>query len=723
MENNPDKVPANTENKRSQEQAPERGSPPPGQSDNQNPRESPPIAAPAKRPGPSARELYKIPTSPLKGKYEFLQVIGAGGAGVIYKAKQNPLGRIVAIKMVHSHIVSATSLMRFEKEAKTISTLSHPNIITIHDFGVSEDEQPYMVMDYMEGVSLSDYIKEQGRLSIDETCDYAIQICDGLSHAHKKGILHRDLKPNNLMLVKLETGDYHVKILDFGLAKMLHGDEEEDQKDHLTKTGETVGTPAYMSPEQVMGKALDQRTDIYSLGCVIYNCLTGSPPFLGETKMETMLMHLNNPPTPVNEKLDEELLDPYFDRILLKLLAKSAQDRFADMQTVKENIIAARKGLFESDPGAKAPHLDNSQLKTVADTEDARAQSHSVKGQSADSVSAHSDNTTALFSKHKTLTITAAAIILLGLPLAFLINTLNRSVEEDARDKPELTEREKEMAYRKNATRLLHNGNFADSEFNTYVERNRDKTAIAVEGKNISDEALRHLAKVKILYTLDLTGAPITDEGMKILASYPGIRELNLTRTKISESGLKELLKLPALTILNLEKTAITDSAAPVLSQIKRLQGLDLKETAVTSKSLLEISRLKQLRRLNLGDTKVDDKNLETLSSPEQLTELDLSGCDITDAGLAKIARIKNLVRLNLSGTKVTDEGLVSLVSLENLGYLDLSKTKLTPGCIKNLCKIPWLTELNLGGCDISWADLVPYQRMNKNVRVQKEVE
>jgi serine/threonine-protein kinase len=139
VENNPDQVPANTENKRSQEQAPERGSPPPGQSDNQKPRESPPIAAPAKRPGPSARELYKIPTSPLKGKYEFLQVIGAGGAGVIYKAKQNPLGRIVAIKMVHSHIVSATSLMRFEKEAKTISTLSHPNIITIHDFGVSED--------------------------------------------------------------------------------------------------------------------------------------------------------------------------------------------------------------------------------------------------------------------------------------------------------------------------------------------------------------------------------------------------------------------------------------------------------------------------------------------------------------------------------------------------------------------------------------------------------
>ncbi|MBI1272021.1 protein kinase [bacterium] len=723
MENNPDQVPANTENKRSQEQAAEKGSLPPGQSDNQKPGQSPPIAAPAKRAGPSARELYKIPTSPLKGKYEFLQVIGAGGAGVIYKAKQNPLGRIVAIKMVHSHIVSATSLMRFEKEAKTISTLSHPNIITIHDFGISEDEQPYMVMDYMEGVSLSDHIKEQGRLSIDETCDYAIQICDGLSHAHKKGILHRDLKPNNLMLVKLETGDYHVKILDFGLAKLLHGDEDEDQKDHLTKTGETVGTPAYMSPEQVMGKSLDQRTDIYSLGCVIYNCLTGSPPFLGETKMETMLMQLNNPPTPVNEKLDEDLLDPYFDRILLKLLAKSAQDRFADMQTVKENIIAARKGLFESDPGAQAPHLDNSQLKTVADMVDTRNESDRVQDKRESQAQFHAKTSTAFFNRHKTLTIAAAAVILLGLPMAFLINTLNRSVEEDARDKPELTEREKEMAYRKNATRLLHNGNFADSEFNTYIERNSDKTAIAVEGKNISDEALRHLSKVKILYTLDLTGAPITDEGLKILASYPGIRELNLTRTKISESGLKELLKLPALTILNLEKTAITDSAAPVLAQIKRLQSLDLRETAVTSKSLLEISRLKELRRLNLADTGVDDNNLETLSSPEQLTELDLSGCNISDAGLAKIARLKNLVRLNLSGTNVTDEGLVSLVSLENLGYLDLSKTKLTPGCIKNFCKIPWLTELNLGGCEISWADLVPYQRMNKNIRVLKEVE
>lgn len=393
------------------------------------------------------------------------------------------------------------------------------------------------------------------------------------------------------------------------------------------------------------------------------------------------------------------------------------------MQTVKENIIAARKGLFESDQESPAPNLDKSQLKTVAARVDPKTKSHGVRGQSAEGVAAHASNPTAFFNKHKTLTITAASIILLGLPLAFLINTLNRSVEEDARDKPELTEREKEMAYRKNATKLLHNGNFADSEFNTYVERNNDKTAIAVEGKNISDDALRYLSKVKILYTLDLTGAPITDEGLKILSNYPSIRELNLTRTKISESGLKELLKLPALTILNLEKTAISDNAAPILAQIKRLQGLDLKETAVTSKSLNEISSLDKLRRLNLAETGVDDKNLESLSSLRLLTELDLSGCDITDAGLAKIARIKNLVRLNLSGTKLTDNGLTSLVSLENLGYLDLSKTKLTRGCIKNLCKIPWLTELNLGGCDISWAALVPYQRMNKNVRVQKEVE
>src|SRR5579885_1772624 len=303
---------------------------------------------------PPGLEDLNIPKTVLKEKYEFLTVLGAGGAGVIYKARQHPLGRLVAVKMIHSHLMSPTAVRRFHKEAKTISSLAHPNIISVYDFGISEENQPFMVMDYVEGTVLSEFLKQVGVLPQELVKNIAVQLCEGLSHAHMRGVLHRDLKPGNIMLVQMDNGQQLVKILDFGLAKIVFDEEDEHgEQDHLTKTGETVGTPAFMSPEQVMGKKVDHRTDLYSLGCVLYQCLTGEPPFIGETKMETMLMHLNAMPQPINIPHFEPIITPYFEDIILKLLEKNPTDRFQSMWDLKEAIEGTNTAFLSESAGRR----------------------------------------------------------------------------------------------------------------------------------------------------------------------------------------------------------------------------------------------------------------------------------------------------------------------------------------------------------------------------------
>jgi serine/threonine-protein kinase len=316
--------------------------------------EQPPIAPRATQDDLSI--LSGIPLTNLKDKYEFLSELGSGAFGTVYKARQLPIKRLVAIKMIHSHLLTPTVIKRFLREAQTISRFSHPNIVSIFDFGISDEKQPFMVMDYVEGTRLDEMIRDTDPFPLDLTKSIVCQVCDGLSHAHAHGILHRDLKPSNLILVKLESGLFLVKILDFGLAKILDG-EEPSNSDQLTEEGDTVGTPAYMSPEQVMGKQLDQRSDLYSLGCVMYHCLAGVPPFLGETRMATMLMQLNDAPVSLNEPGEEPFVPVEIEALMMKMLAKQPSERPQSMTALKDAMIAIDQRITDAGSGLPVESL------------------------------------------------------------------------------------------------------------------------------------------------------------------------------------------------------------------------------------------------------------------------------------------------------------------------------------------------------------------------------
>jgi serine/threonine protein kinase len=265
------------------------------------------------------------------GRYEILGELGQGAMGVVYKAKDPLIDRVVAIKTINLGLALEEKDEyegRFYQEAKAAGRLSHPNIVTIYDVGKSGDVA-YIAMEFLHGKELRDIMNEGGLLPVDKALDIAAQVSQGLAYAHEHGIVHRDVKPSNIMV----ANDGHVKITDFGIARMASASVR-------TQTGMVVGSPKYMSPEQVMGKEIDQRSDIFSLGVMLYEILTGQAPFNGENINAIMYQTLNSVPVPpglLNSDVPEMA-----DFIVVKALSKSPEDRYQNASDFAADLQACR---------------------------------------------------------------------------------------------------------------------------------------------------------------------------------------------------------------------------------------------------------------------------------------------------------------------------------------------------------------------------------------------
>jgi TolB-like protein len=271
------------------------------------------------------------PNSLVAGKYRILEEIGRGGMGVVYKAEDLKLKRCVALKFLPPHLMDSRELKeRFLIEAQAAAALSHPNICVIHEVGESE-ERPYIAMEYVEGDTLRDKIKK-GTLKPEKALDCAVQVAAGLGEAHRKGIIHRDIKSANIMVT--EKGQ--AKVMDFGLAKLRGGSS-------LTRSQTTLGTVAYMSPEQARGGELDQRTDIWSLGVVLYEMLAGKLPFRGEHDQTVIYAILHQEPESLMKTRPGTA--PELERIVGQALVKKQADRYQTMEELREDLEAVAEGL------------------------------------------------------------------------------------------------------------------------------------------------------------------------------------------------------------------------------------------------------------------------------------------------------------------------------------------------------------------------------------------
>ena len=270
-------------------------------------------------------------------RYELIGLLAEGGMGAVYKARHILLDKTVAVKVLKVGEVDSAIHQRFTIEAKAAAALSHPNLMAVHDYGMLDDGSPFLVMEFVEGRSLAQVIKNAGGLEPSRAIALFLQICDGLSHAHSHGLIHRDVKPGNIILVRRAGSDEEsAQIIDFGLVKRLF------EPQTMTQTGQVFGTPLYMSPEQCAGKTLDQRSDIYSLGCVMYESLTGLPALQGETPVVTMFKHITEMPEPMNVKNPRLIIDPQIERIVFKCLEKDPVDRYNTVLEIKDELRRAQ---------------------------------------------------------------------------------------------------------------------------------------------------------------------------------------------------------------------------------------------------------------------------------------------------------------------------------------------------------------------------------------------
>jgi len=274
----------------------------------------------------------------LPGGYLILELVGIGGMGRVYRAEQTNLGRTVAVKIIHPHLVGEeNAAARFITEARAASRLNHPNSVGIIDFGKSPDGQLYLVMEFLRGRDLARVTYEDGPLPFRRIVDVLRQALAALAEAHNEDIIHRDLKPENIILEPVRSGGDFVKVVDFGLAKM----RAETQQPSITSPGIVCGTPEYMSPEQARGDGLDARSDLYAVGVILYQLLTGRLPFEAESPTQVVLAHLTQPPQDPREVAPDRRIPPPLAAAVLKALAKEAKDRFQDADEFSSALAGA----------------------------------------------------------------------------------------------------------------------------------------------------------------------------------------------------------------------------------------------------------------------------------------------------------------------------------------------------------------------------------------------
>ena len=268
------------------------------------------------------------------GRYRIMECIGRGGMGVVYRVEHTEIGKLLALKLLAGELSRQKDVVRrFKREALLASRLTHPNCVQVFDFGVS-DGLTYLVMELVVGRDLSRLIKPKPMQS-PRLAKIMVQVCSSLAEAHGMGIVHRDIKPENIVIAKTKNGSDFAKVLDFGLAKL----RESSELNTVTGTGQVVGTPFYMAPEQIHGRPVDGRADIYALGAVMYEALTGEPTFRGSSPMAVFTKHLTQTPEPPSCRATNQMIPPTMDKIVLRCLEKSPDERYQQIEDLQRALV------------------------------------------------------------------------------------------------------------------------------------------------------------------------------------------------------------------------------------------------------------------------------------------------------------------------------------------------------------------------------------------------
>jgi len=510
------------------------------------------------------------------GKFEVLAQLGAGNMGQVYKVRDVNLDKALALKVLQAHARGEKDLLRFQNEARTASKLIHPAVATVYDFGLSEDGSPYLAIEFIEGKTLESLLGGERRLSLPEFLSVFIDVADGLDCAHRNGIIHRDIKPGNIMLA--ESGDAasaQTKVVDFGLAKSI--DATENGAQDITKVGLVMGTPTYMSPEQTRGLTATAQSDLYSLGCVMYEALAGEPPFMGESVMETMVCHQSQQPRDLRNLADSSVPDEVI-AMVHRLLEKEPENRLASAADVAEVLIGQLE-TFEQSQAEEIPNVVAVEPPVVHHAPPVLAKTASDK---------------------RFLPIAVAVLIAGSIATAgFLLFGHKAPKNVPAAADPFL---EPYVGDGKAGKKAKQNKKNEDplSTFKIDLKRGTKQFILVMFGESMKDEDFKLFQGHKLVEEIDCTGLDVpTDAALHYLGKLPNLRKLNLEGTKVKT--LRGLEGAPAMLELNLTSTKVNDDSMCIVATMPRLDTVKLRETAVTCEGLEKISQLPRLRIVQIS--------------------------------------------------------------------------------------------------------------------------
>lgn len=623
----------------------------------------------------------------IDNRYLVEEELGRGGMGVVYLCRDQVLHKSVAVKLLQASFDLETQAERFHRESVINAKLKHKNIIEVLDFGQTEKGELFLVSEYLEGETLQAYLKRKGgALALQDALPIFEEICDGLAHAHKHGVLHRDIKPGNIMVLK-DRSVAMIKIMDLGIAS-----EENSDEQRLTKPGASLGTPFYVSPEQSLNKPLDLRTDVYSLGCLMFEVLAGAPPYQDESAVETILMHQTKPVPSLKEfgvaECGEEI-----ERVLARCLAKDREERYSSMDELKADL----EPLGE---------VDRWKQTTIAGGAFLRRRGTQNVGWVVLLLALIGLGTAAIWMVAQSERADERSLKKEKLYSGIFIENAPMSVEEKLRRSLE-KEYSVSVHEREDGTKShsVH-GNVTDARLRNVVRDLPEIRYLSLHGDDYDGDGFAYLSALH-LKGLHLKEDELTDKGLRNLSLLPELEELELVDCLgFTNEGLASFSRSHKLESLIIEGNIDDDSIAAI-ANIANLQHLGLQNSpGLTGSTIGLLKKLERLDYLELQNSGFQTKYLKELASLDGLRKLDLSGLQIKDQDLPAIATMK-LKSLKLEGNNITDAGLKILSRMSSLKTLDLSDcTGITRIGGQNFARARPNCSLEFDPCDR--LDLVP---------------
>lgn len=599
----------------------------------------------------------------LLNQYTLVEYIGHGAMGLVYKAFHKHLDKHVAVKLIRADINSNPKyLVRFQREAIALGRLNHPNILTTMDFGIITGGVPFLVTELIEGQTLKDLLKSDSFTELNKVISLMRQITKGLSYAHSKGIIHRDIKPSNIIIENWEEAEFTAKIVDFGLAKL-------DEKDlSLTAPGTGIGTPLYMSPEQCYGHEIDDRSDLYSLACLMFEVISGKPPFKGSSTLETISMHKESAVPSLSSNHFE--VPNYLDKAIMKCLEKEPQKRFSSAQELLSNI--------EPEP---APEVIEMEATKNSFNPDVTPPSH---------------------SKWFHFLLIPSTLILCGFLVFNLIKNLD--IKPDNQPKKNHSSLNEDLKKDKlpPTTPMPKRAKNEISTANVF----NDIKFVKIKGwwkPGIPEPSILDTRELENLYkrsgnsvkklNLDFCRS-INDTSIEAINKFP-LDSLKISNTGITSAGIRKLKALKKLRWLDVSGLPLTNKLEE-LDDFPALKTLIARNSLLTEKDYQTISGIKRIHFLDLSNpkNKIGAREIRILESLPNLRYLIITNTENLSPGAIKaISNIRSIHLLDLKGA-----GNIGAEEIEHLSKMKLQSITLTLShtAFKSLLKFPSFKEVNV---------------------------